>query len=47
MVKHVILWKLKDGIAGKAVHRRPAYVGVANAGVCPYAQMRLCLNFEV
>ena len=35
MVKHVILWKLKDDIA------------VANGKVRPFTQTRLCLDYEV
>ena len=36
MIKHVILWKLKDAVA---------HVAVANTKVRPFVETRLCLNF--
>ena len=47
MVKHVILWKLKDEAALKGYAVHPAHVAVANAKVRPFTQTRLCLDYEV
>ena len=57
MVKHVILWTLKDdlgaeekvsikaGIKGYAVN--PKHVEVADTKVRPYTSSRVCMDYEV
>ena len=46
MVKHVILWQLKDeaSLKGYAVH--PAHVAVADGVVRPNTKSRVCMDFE-
>ena len=56
MVKHIILWQLKDELSdaekaavealkGYAVH--PAHVAVADGKVRPYTKTRVCMDYEV
>ena len=44
MVKHIILWKLKDELTEYAVH--PDHVEVANTKIKPFACVRTCLDYE-
>ena len=45
MVKHVILWTLKDALKNYAIH--PEHVAVADSKVRPYTKIRSCLDYEV
>ena len=53
MVKHVILWTLKneyskeekEAIKGYSVH--PAHVAVANGKVRPHTAIRSCLDYTI
>ena len=59
MVKHIILWQLKDELsdAEKAAVKsfealkgyavHPAHVAVADGKVRPYTKTRVCMDYEV
>ena len=51
MVKHIILWTLKDMSdseeALKAYSKHPSHVAVADTKVRPFTISRACLDFEI
>ena len=58
MVKHVILWKLKDEYSGIEIEKikqgikegystHPLHVDVATTKVHPYTSSRTCMDYEV
>ena len=47
MVKHIILWQLKDELSDAEKAAVKAHVAVADGKVRPYTKTRVCMDYEV